>query len=76
MQQGGPMNNLSNGIKASWLHISDLHVFHEADTTLMLDDYPKLANITSPQFLVVTGDFRYLGDGNKTDFSLAKTILN
>ena len=37
-----------NNIKASWLHISDLHVFHEADTTLMLEDYRELAKIISP----------------------------
>lgn len=30
------MNYNKNNIKASWLHISDLHVFPEADTTLML----------------------------------------
>lgn len=67
------MNYSKNSIKASWLHISDLHVFHEADTTLMLDDYRELAKIISPKFLVVTGDFRH--KKYKTDFSLAKDYL-
>lgn len=62
-----------NNIKASWLHISDLHVFHEADTTLMLEDYRELAKIISPEFLVVTGDFRHIK--YKTDFSLARDYL-
>lgn len=67
------MNYTKNNIKASWLHVSDLHVFPEADTTLMLDDYRELANIISPQFLVVTGDFRH--KKYKTDFSLARNYL-
>lgn|GEM_PF-2283767 len=67
------MNNNKSNVKASWLHISDLHVFPEADTTLMLDDYLKLANIISPQFLIVTGDFRH--KAYKTDFSLARKYL-
>lgn len=62
-----------NEVIASWLHISDLHVFPEADTTLMLDDYLKLADIISPKFLVVTGDFRHLKF--ETDFSLAQEYL-
>lgn len=67
------MNYCNNNIKASWLHISDLHVFPEADTTLMLDDYRELAKIISPEFLVVTGDFRH--KRYKTDFSLARDYL-
>lgn len=67
------MNYSKNNIKASWLHISDLHVFHEADTTLMLDDYRSLAKSISPEFLVVTGDFRH--KKYKTNFSLAKDYL-
>ena len=67
------MDYSKNNIKASWLHISDLHVFHEADTTLMLDDYRELAKIISPEFLVVTGDFRH--KKYKTDFTLAKDYL-
>lgn len=60
-------------IKASWLHISDLHVFPEADTTLILEDYIKLSKVISPDFIVVTGDFRHLK--YKTDFLLAKKYL-
>lgn len=62
-----------NNIKASWLHVSDLHVFPEADTTLMLDDYVELAKIISPEFLVVTGDFRH--KRYETNFSLARDYL-
>lgn len=58
---------------ARWLHISDLHVFAEADTTFMLDDYKELAQVISPQFLIVTGDFRH--KSRQTDFSLARRYL-
>lgn len=67
------MNRSRNNIKASWLHASDLHVFPEADTTLMLDDYVNLAKITSPEFLIVTGDFRH--KKYETNFSLARNYL-
>lgn len=67
------MDYSDNSIKASWLHISDLHLFPEADTTLMLDDYRELAGIISPQFLIVTGDFRHKKYG--TDFSFAWDYL-
>lgn len=67
------MDYNNNNIKASWLHISDLHVFHEADTTLMQDDYRELAKIISPKFLVVTGDFRH--KRYMTDFSPALDYL-
>lgn len=63
------MNYRKNNIVASWLHVSDLHIFPEADTRLMQDDYKKLAKIISPEFLVVTGDFRHNRYG--TNFSLA-----
>ena len=53
--------------KVSWLQLSDLHVFQEADLDLMLDDYGKLANIIRPDFLIVTGDFRHLGRNPKFD---------
>lgn len=68
------MNYNNKNIKASWLHISDLHVFPEADTKLMQDDYEELAKIISPEFLVVTGDFRH--KRYMTDFSLAKDYLD
>ena len=67
------MSDYQQRIKASWLHISDLHVFPEADTRFILEDYLKLAKVISPQFLVVTGDFRH--KKYKTDFSLAKNYL-
>lgn len=67
------MNDNENDIKASWLQVSDLHIFEEADTTFMLEDYKELAKIISPQFIVVTGDYR--NQKYKTDFSLAKQYL-
>jgi len=67
------MYSRKSNVKASWLHISDLHVFPEADTTLMLDDYGKLAKVISPQFLIVTGDFRNMAYA--TDFSFAESYL-
>ena len=62
-----------SNIRASWLHISDLHVFLEADTNLILEDYTKLAKIISPQFFVITGDFRHIK--HKTNFHLALNYL-
>lgn len=67
------MNHLKINRKASWLHVSDLHVFPEADTTLMLEDYKELAKVISPQFLLVTGDFRH--QRYQTDFSYATKYL-
>ena len=43
-----------------WLQLSDLHVFPEADTSLMLTSYEALAKEFQPQFIVVTGDFRHI----------------
>lgn len=67
------MNYSRNNIMASWLHVSDLHVFPEADTTMMLDDYVELAKIISPEFLIVTGDFRH--KKYETNFSFARNYL-
>lgn len=67
------MNYSRNNIMASWLHVSDLHVFPEADTTLMLDDYVELSKIISPEFLIVTGDFRH--KKYETNFSFARNYL-
>ena len=74
------MNYFQNGIKASWLHISDLHVIPAkdqeiptADTTFMQGDFKALAEKIFPEFLVVTGDFR--DKLAKTDFSFAKKYL-
>jgi len=59
--------------KVSWLHLSDLHVFQEADTHFLLDEYRQLAKKIRPQFILVTGDFRH--KGKKTDFSEAEKFL-
>lgn len=59
--------------KVAWLQISDLHVFLEADTNFMLEDYRKLSNKIAPQFLIVTGDFRHLK--YHTTFSSAQKYL-
>lgn len=56
-------------IKAKWLQLSDLHVFPEADTTLILKDYEKLAKIISPDFILVTGDFRHKKSNTPYNFS-------
>ncbi len=65
------MDDLS--IIASWLHISDLHVFSESDTVLILEDYLKLSKVISPEFIVISGDFRHLK--YKTEFSSAEMFL-
>ena len=44
----------------TWLQLSDVHVFPEADTTSMLSSFEKLAEKIHPQFIVVTGDFRHI----------------
>ena len=43
----------TKSIKTSWLHISDLHVFNEADTRFILEDYEKLANVINPNFIII-----------------------
>lgn len=47
--------------QVNWLQLSDLHVFDEAATDLMLRSFEILATKIFPQFIVVTGDFRHLG---------------
>lgn len=59
---------------AQWLHLSDLHVFEEADTTLILEDYEKLAKEFHPDFIVITGDFRH--KKYKTTFEKTKIFLD
>ena len=63
----------TKSIKTSWLHISDLHVFNEADTRFILEDYEKLANVINPNFIIITGDFRHLK--YKTNFNATKKYL-
>lgn len=70
----GMYRSESVSVKASWLHLSDLHVFPEADTDFMLEEYRNLAGYIQPQFLIVTGDFRH--KGQNTDFSNAEKFLN
>lgn len=57
----------------TWLHISDLHVFQEADTKFILEDYAKLAERISPQFLIATGDFRHIT--KQPNFGYTKIFL-
>lgn len=46
-------------IIARWLHLSDMHVMNEADTNLILKAYERLAKEFSPDFIIITGDFRH-----------------
>jgi Predicted NTPase (NACHT family) len=56
-----------------WLQLSDLHVFPEADTSLMLTSYEALAKEFQPQFIVVTGDFRHIK--KSSDYKLTLEYL-
>ena len=48
--------------KITWLQFSDMHVFaQKAGNVAILQAYKKLAETISPDFVVVTGDFRHLG---------------
>lgn len=50
--------------KITWLQFSDMHVFaQEAGNVAIMQAYKKLAETISPDFIVVTGDFRHLGAG-------------
>lgn len=71
--RNGVCGNELASAEVSWLHLSDLHVFQEADTDFMLEEYKNLAKCIHPQFLIVTGDFRDKKLG--TDFSNAKKFL-
>lgn len=44
----------------SWIHISDLHFFVEADTEIILKDCIQLSERISPKFMIITGDFRHI----------------
>lgn len=44
----------------SWIHISDLHVFAEVDTNILLEDCKSLAERISPDFMIITGDYRHI----------------
>lgn len=58
----------------SWLQLSDLHVFQEANTELILEHYKKLAKVISPNFIIISGDFRHLL--YKTKYEDTTRILN
>ena len=57
----------------NWLQLSDLHVFKEANTFLILESYKELAKILHPHFAVVSGDFRHIK--GKTNYSETKEYL-
>lgn len=67
------MNINCKYVNTSWLQISDLHVFSEADTTFISEDYNKLAKKISPQFLIATGDFRHAK--YKTEYNVSMKYL-
>lgn len=54
----------------SWLHISDLHFFVEADTKIILEDMKSLAKHLSPAFMIITGDFRHIKKDKTYDQAL------
>ena len=58
---------------STWLHLSDLHVFQEADKNLILEDYDTLSKICTPSFLIVTGDFRHISKDK--DYQKANAFL-
>ena len=64
------------GIKCSWLQLSDLHVFNTADKNLIIQSYEELSKSISPDFIVVTGDFRHLKDESTFDYKNAKDFLS
>lgn len=66
-------NRNSAGKNVSWLQLSDLHVFKEAKTVLILESYKEIAKILHPHFVVVTGDFRHIK--HKTQYSQTKEHL-
>ena len=41
-----------------WLQLSDLHIFYSTKWNIMTKSYEELAKVFSPDFIVVTGDFR------------------
>lgn len=66
-------SSLPSDTVISWLHLSDLHVSEEFDTTMLMEQYKKLAEVIHPSFLVVTGDFR--DKAANTKFDLAREFL-
>lgn len=59
--------------KVTWLQISDLHVFEEADTNIIMGHWRKLSQKIKPCFIIATGDYRHLGA--HTDYDLALKYL-
>ncbi len=51
----------------SWLHLSDLHIIDSSIWNLMRDGYRQLAECVSPNFIVLTGDFRDKKRGTSFD---------
>lgn len=58
----------------SWLQISDLHIFQSTDWNIMKDSFKELAQVTQPDFIVVTGDYRH--KKKNTDYKYALEFLN
>lgn len=67
------MNN-GNSIKAFLFYISNLHVFPEADSDIIPEDYTQLAKIITTQVIVEAGNFRH--KKYKTNFLLVKQYLD
>jgi len=69
----GGVGMKKNG-QVRWLHVSDLHIFWTSQWTLMVESYKELAQAFTPNFIVVTGDFRHLK--NNKEFDNALEFLN
>lgn len=63
----------SLGKPTNWLQLSDLHVFAEANTHLIMKSFEKLAKKISPHFIIVSGDFRH--KKNNPNYEYAKKYL-
>ncbi len=48
------------GTEFSWIQLSDLHIFDSTDWEQMIQHYENLSRVLSPNFMVVTGDYRHL----------------
>ena len=66
----------NNKKKITWLQFSDLHIFASTEWNVMQDRYKKLAEKISPDFIVVTGDFRHKKNQNSMNFDFALKFLN
>ena len=65
---------MENKKRIRWLQLSDLHIFYSTKWNIMIKSYEELAKVFSPDFIVVTGDFRHIKRNKSYDQAL--TFLN